>query len=151
MIFVAKLLNLGQVPKKKMSSEKSKWKCSCVLSKSINKSRKRKKTRKWNTVAWQTPTIRKLLSKVDSPESNKKVMTWWQASVGKENIFRTQENLAEIALKLETFKKVEYLEDTRKREREGDFSIYIIDKRSDDDAVLGNKVYRITSKASQNR
>lgn len=149
MIIVAKLLNLGQVPKK-MSSEKSEWKCSCVLSKSINKSRKRKKTRKWNTVAWQTPTIRKLLSKVDSPESNKKV-TWWQASVGKENIFRTQENLAEIALKLETFKKVEYVEDTRKREREGDFSIYIIDKRSDDDAVLGNKVYRITSKASQNR
>lgn len=133
-----------------MSSEKSEWKCSCVLSKSINKSRKRKKTRKWNTVAWQTPTIRKLLSKVDSPESNKKV-TWWQASVGKENIFQTQENLAEIALKLETFKKVEYVEDTRKREREGDFSIYIIDKRSDDDAVLGNKVYRITSKASQNR
>lgn len=66
---------------------------------------------------------------------------------------KPEEKLAEIALKPETFKKVEQVEDARKREREGerDLSIYIIDKRSDDDDVLGNKVYGITSEATRNR
>lgn len=66
---------------------------------------------------------------------------------------KPEEKLAEIALKPETFKEVEKVEDARKREREEerDLSIYIIDKRSDDDDVLGNKVYGITSEATQNR
>lgn len=66
---------------------------------------------------------------------------------------KPEEKLAEIALKPETFKKVEQVEDARKieREEERDLSIYIIDKRSDDDDVLGNKVYGITSEATQNR
>lgn len=70
---------------------------------------------------------------------------------------KPEEKLAEIALKPETFKEVEQVEEARKSERERgweketDFSIYIIDKRSDDDDVLGNKVYGITSEATRNR
>lgn len=75
----------------------------------------------------------------------------WQAKCFSQD--KPEEKLAEIALKPETFKKVEQVEDARKREREGerDLSIYIIDKRNDDDDVLGNKVYGITSEATRNR